>query len=91
MISFKILCKNPFNFFYYFSYKITKMKIKSFECPKSIKSIKNDNTWNIRLLVDNSFVPSPMQPSVIYCRLTDFCLMMLTSSAEEIKKDMSSS
>ena len=37
MISCKILCKNPFNLFSYFFYKI---KIKSFECPKSIKSIK---------------------------------------------------
>ena len=44
----------------------------SFECPKSIKSIKKNNTWNIRLLVDDSFVPSSKQPSVIYCRLTDF-------------------
>ena len=40
--------------------------------PKSIKSIKRNNTWNIRLLVDDSFVPSSKQPSVIYCRLTDF-------------------
>ena len=28
--------------------------------------------YNIRLLVDDSFVPSSKQPSVIYCRLTDF-------------------
>ena len=36
MISFKILCKNPFNLFSYFFYKITKIKIKSFECPKAL-------------------------------------------------------
>ena len=30
------------------------------------------NTWNIRLLVDDSFVPLSKQPSLIYCRLTDF-------------------
>ena len=71
MIFYKILCKNPFNLFSYFFYKITKIKIKSFECPKSIKSIKN-STWNIRLLVDDLFVPSSKQPSVIYCRLPDF-------------------
>ena len=53
MISYKILCKNPFNLF---SYKITEIKIKSFECPKSIKSIKENNTWNIRFSVDDSFV-----------------------------------
>ena len=40
IISWKILCKKPFNSFYYFFYKITKLKIKSFECPKSIKSIR---------------------------------------------------
>ena len=40
MISCKILCKNPFNLFSHFFYKITKIKIKSFECPKSIKSWK---------------------------------------------------
>jgi hypothetical protein len=72
MISSKILCKNPFNLFSYFFYKITKMKAKSFECPKAIKRIKKNNTWNIRLLGDDSFVPSSKQPSVIYCRLTDF-------------------
>ena len=42
MISCKILCKNPFNLFSYFCFikKITKIKIKSFECPKSIKKYK---------------------------------------------------
>ena len=55
MISCKILCKNPFNLFSYFFYKITKIKIKSFECPKSIKSIKkiilgtSDSWLTIRL------------------------------------------
>ena len=33
----EILCKNPFILFY----KITEMKIKSLECPKSIKNMKN--------------------------------------------------
>ena len=70
MISCKSLCKNAFNLFSYFFYKITKIKIKSFECPKSKKYKKN--TWNIRFLVDDSFVPSSKQPSVIYCRLTNF-------------------
>ena len=65
VISYKILFKNPFNLFFYFF-----IKIKSFECPKSIKSIKK-NTWYIRLLVDISFVPLSKQPSIIYCRLTD--------------------
>ena len=29
------------------------------------------NTWNIRRLVDKSFVPSAQRTSVLYCRLTD--------------------
>ena len=36
-------------------------------CKKSWKK----NTWNIRHLVDNSFVPSSKQPSIFNCRLTD--------------------
>ena len=36
------------------------------------KSWKKNNTWNIRCLVDDSFVPSSKQTSVLYCRLTDF-------------------
>ena len=40
----KILSKNPFNSFFYFLNKITKMKIKNFECPKSIHMKKNINT-----------------------------------------------
>ena len=43
------------------------------ECPK----YKKNNTWNIRLLVDDSFVPSSKQPSVIYCRLTDFKISLI--------------
>ena len=34
--------------------------------------MKKNNTWNIRRLVDDSFVPSSKQPSVLYCKLTDF-------------------
>ena len=40
--------------------------------PYVYKKYEKNNTWNIRLLVDDSFVPSSKQPSVIYCRLTDF-------------------
>ena len=64
--------QNSFQFIFLFFYNITKMKIKSFQCPKSIKNIKKNNTWNITLLVDDLFVPSFKQPSVIYYRLKDF-------------------
>ena len=40
--------------------------------PKIYKKYKKNNICNIRLLVDDSFVPSFKQPSVIYFRLTDF-------------------
>ena len=40
IISCKILCKNSINLFFYFLYKFTKMKIKSFECPKYIWNYK---------------------------------------------------
>ena len=38
----------------------------------SLYEIINDNAWNIRHLVDESFVPANQQTSVLYCRLTDF-------------------
>ena len=53
IISCKILCENCFNLF---SYKFTKIKRKSFECPKSMRNYRKNNAWNIRHLVDKSFV-----------------------------------
>ena len=48
------------------------MKIKSFECPKSIKNYGKKNTWNVSRLVDESFVPSAHRTSVLYCKSLDF-------------------
>ena len=48
------------------------IKIKSFECAKSLRNHEKNNAGNIRLLVDDSFDPSTSQPSIIYCRLSDF-------------------
>ena len=53
---FIISCKNCFNLFHYFFYKFIKIKIKNFECPKSIRNYKKNNAWNIRSLVHKSFV-----------------------------------
>ena len=39
------------------------MKIKSFECPKLIKVYKRNNSWNIRHLVDGTFVPENQRTS----------------------------
>ena len=36
--------------------------------------MKKNSAWNIRLLVDESFVPSTQRPSVLYWRLLDFNL-----------------
>ena len=33
---------------------------------------EKNNTWNIRPLVDDSFVPSSKQLGVLYCKLMDF-------------------
>ena len=70
----KILCKNPFNLFFY---KITKMKIKSFECPKSIRNYEKKNTWNVKRFVDDSFAPSAQQTSVLNSRLTGFKIIII--------------
>ena len=40
MISCKIICKNPFNLFSHFFIKLQKIRIKGFQCPKYIKSVK---------------------------------------------------
>ena len=44
--------------------------------------MKKNNTWNIRCLVDDSFVPSSKRPGVLYCKLTyfySFCGFLPTS------------
>ena len=67
IISCKIIFKNLFNLFL--------IKIKRFECFKSIRNYKRNNAWNIRGLVDQSFVPGNQWTSVLYCRLSDFFLL----------------
>ena len=67
-----------FQFIFLFFYKITKIKIKSFECPKSIRNYEKNNAWSIRHLVDDLLVPSSKQPSVIYCRLTNLWFLLHT-------------
>ena len=34
---------------------------------------KKINTWNIRRLINELFVPANQQPSILYRRLSDFC------------------
>ena len=40
--------------------------------------MKTNDTWNIRPLVKESFVPSTRHTSVLYCRLTDFLITCRT-------------
>ena len=70
--SWKTLCENPFDLFFLFFKKITKMKIKSFECLKSITNYEKKNTWNVRRMVNEWFVPLAQRTSILYCRLSDF-------------------
>ena len=47
------------------------MKIKSFECPKSIRNYEKKKYLERQTLGNESFVPSALQTSVLYCRLSD--------------------
>ena len=60
------------------------MKIKSFECPNSIRNYEKKN-WNVRRFGDKLFVPSAQQTSVLYCRLSD--LLTMGSFLMSIKMD----
>ena len=83
-ISCKTLSKNCFNLFFHFLI----VKIKNFECSKSIRNNEKNNTWNIRSLVNGSFVQASQRTSVLYCRLMDFwwCICFFPGgSGTEIK------
>ena len=85
IISFKILCKNCSIYLLIF-YKFTKIRIKSFECPMSIKYYEKIDAWNIRRLVDKLFVTSTQRTSVLYCRLSDFSWWRCTAWKIETSK-----
>ena len=73
IISCKILCKNRFNLFFY---NFTKMKVKSFECPKSIRNYEKkimlgtSDAW--------SMSRSSQRASVLYWRMSDFNIVSLS-------------
>ena len=48
------------------------IKIKNFECPKSIRNYEKNNAWNIRLLVGGLLGQTNKRPIVICIRLTKF-------------------
>ena len=41
---------------------------------------KKNNTWNIRRLVDDSFVPSARRTSILNCKLADFKLAVFPAT-----------
>ena len=52
----------------------------------SLLEIMKKNAWNIRRLDAGSFVQTNQQPSVLYCKLTDF--WFLTSINMEVDMDL---
>ena len=50
--------QKSFQFIFLFFYNITKIKIKSFESPKSMTNYEKNNAWDIRRFVDELFVPA---------------------------------
>ena len=65
-----------FTFIFCISFFLNRLKVFLQTFLQEI--MKRNNTWNIRRLVDNSFVPTSKPPSVFYCRLTDFCCTAFT-------------
>ena len=58
------------------------MKIKSSEYPTSIKDYEKKNTYKVKRLVNDSFVPSAYQASVLYSRLTDLCTSLAFKTSQ---------
>ena len=67
IISYRLRALKTLYFYFCNFIKKWENKLKGF-CKKSWKK----NAWNIRRLVDDSFVPSFKQPSISYCKLTHF-------------------
>ena len=63
-------------FIFLLFYDFTKIKIKSFECLKSIRNYEKNNDWNIRRLVDKSFVQAT-QHCRILGSMSNFCLKII--------------
>ena len=72
LLFFHNFLQNPFQTLFQFVSSSFYNKIKSFECPKSMRNNEKNNAWNIRHLVDESSALASQRTSVSYCRLTDF-------------------
>ena len=63
--------QNSFRFIYFHFFVV---KIKSFECPNSLRNYEND--WNIKRLVAGLFVKTNQRSSMLYYELTDLCCLL---------------
>ena len=59
------------------------MKTQSSECPNSIRNYEK-NDWNIRCLIDESFIPSTQRANVLYYRLSDFRFCLLAPESYDL-------
>ena len=57
--------------------------VKTF--PRNYKKRYIPDTWNIRRLLDKSFIPVNQQTSVLYCRLSDFSMTCTVNQHEPTK------
>ena len=48
--------------------------------------MKKNNTWKIRRSVYDSFVPSSKQPSLLYCKLTDFIMAFFLTNTKDFSR-----
>ena len=62
--------------FHLFSYNFLKVKVKSFECLKSIRNYEKKYTWNVNSLVDKSFVQATQHCRILGSR-SNFCLKII--------------
>ena len=58
--------------YFHFCNFVKLYNLKGFFSKNFARFYEKKNIWNIRRFVDESFVPSAQQTSVLYCRLKDF-------------------
>ena len=46
---------------------------------------EKNNAWNIRRMVDESFVPASQQASILHCRLSDFKFYCLSTNWKKLE------
>ena len=71
----------PSIIFFIISYRLRALKTLYFNFGEVFckKLWKINNTWSIRRLVDESFVPASHRASILHCRLSDFTCTLCKS------------